>query len=110
MKARSPIRRKRTGGAKTRRAEPFDNRILERSETVLWTIAPPGIVLHNFARRKYIQLDKTGYAAWGLLDGARTVKEVIERCAADRSQQRREVRSIVRTLADHGFVVERNHG
>src|SRR5438128_12225622 len=109
MKAPKPTRPNRTGGTKKKRAGSLDNLVLERSDTVLWTIAPPGIVLHNFARRKYIQLDKIGYAAWGLLDGARTVKEVIDRCAAGRSQQRREVRSIVRTLTDNGFVVERSH-
>jgi hypothetical protein len=110
MKARKPQRRKRSAVAKRRRgSNSLEFLVLERSDTVLWTIAPPGIVLHNFARRQYIQLDETGYAAWALLDGARSVKEVIDRCASGQAERRREVRSIVRTLADNGFVVERLH-
>ena len=109
MKVRKPTRRKPTAGANKKRGGTLDGLVLERSDTVLWTIAPPGIVLHNFACRKFIQLDKVGYAAWGLLDGARTVKEVIERCTAGRSRQRIQVRSIVKTLSDNGFLVERSH-
>jgi Coenzyme PQQ synthesis protein D (PqqD) len=110
MTARKTSKRKPTGSVKRKRSGGLDRLILERSDTVLWTIAPPGIVLHNFACRKYIQLDKTGYIAWGLLDGARTVREVIDRCAANgSSEKRRRVRGIVRTLADNGFLVGRTH-
>jgi hypothetical protein len=111
MKRRKPTKRKRL---KAQTQRELDDLILERSDTVLWTIAPPGIVLHNFVRRQYIQLDAVGYAAWGFLDGGRTVKEVVERCSSkgqpdDRTQLQRHLRGIVQTLVENGFIEERLH-
>jgi hypothetical protein len=115
MKTRKPKKRKRSSRPKSNGIGILDDQILERSDTVLWTIAPPGIVLHNFARRKFLQLDAKGYAAWGFLDGARTVREVIDRCCVlsdgdDRKKGdvRQELRDIVQTLAENEFVVERS--
>lgn len=88
-----------------RRRSTLDLRVLERSDDVLWTIAPPGIVLHNIARHCYLELDETGYKAWGYLDGARSVDEVVERCAAPGDGKK--VRGIVETLFANGFVEER---
>lgn len=98
----------RVDKAGLKRNGALDSLILERSETVLWTIAPPGIVLHNFARRKFMQLDAVGYSAWGFLDGARTVGEVIERTTPHgKPALRKRLHSVIRTLAYNGFIVER---
>lgn len=110
MKDRKSHKQTRTGSAKAKHAGALDSRVLERSDKVLWTIAPPGIVLHNFAQRKFIQLDKAGYAAWGYLDGARTVGAAIDRCAPRRRPElRRRVRRIVQTLIENGFLVEKGN-
>lgn len=91
-----------------------DARILERSDTVLWTIAGDGILLHNFARRRYLELDALGYAAWGFLDGARTVDEVVARCtqqgrsASELRTLERRVRRFVDVLVEHGFIGARS--
>jgi hypothetical protein len=88
---------------------------LERSETVFWTLAPPGILLHNFARRCFLELDAVGYKAWAFLDGARTVDEVVARCCKNTGDVRAQrslvgvVTNLVNTLVEHGFVEERKH-
>ncbi|MGB8510863.1 MAG: PqqD family protein [Pyrinomonadaceae bacterium] len=103
-----------SAGARPLQQKRSDERILERSDTVLWSLAQPGIVLHNFARRLYLELDEVGYRAWAYLDGARTVEEVVVRCCT-RSEDgdgpsracERHVREIVDTLVEHRFVEER---
>ena len=114
MKAkRTSPRASRAGGGRQprRKGEPRDARVLERSDTVLWSLAGDGIVLHNFVRRRFLHLDEVGYRAWAYLDGARTVEEVVALCCADggRPQHTREhhVREIVETLAENGFIEER---
>lgn len=90
-------------------------RLLERSDTVLWTLSPGGIVLHNFAKRVFLELDEVGYRTWAFLDGARAVDEVVARVCVDSAvgngTRTRDieprVREIVDTLLEHGFVVER---
>lgn len=90
-------------------------RILERSDTVLWTLSPGGIVLHNFARRVFLELDEIGYQTWGFLDGARPVDEVVARVCVDSAPGNGtvvrsiepKVKQIVATLLEHGFVAER---
>lgn len=102
--------RRRASVAPTR-----DTRMLERADHVLWSLAPPGIVLHNFKRRQFLELDAIGYLAWGYLDGARTVDEVVERCCesiADQPHARaaaaKRLRDVVDMLASHGFIEERS--
>lgn len=93
-------------------AAPPD-RIFERSDSVLWTLAGSGAVLHNFACRTFLELDPTGYVIWGFLDGARPVEEVVTMAVEagseriDRSEREKRVREIVTTLIEHGFVEER---
>jgi hypothetical protein len=88
-----------------------DSRIFERSDFVLWSLAPSGIVLHNLLTRRFLELDELGYQAWAFLDGARTVDEVIDRCCASpahsKNLARKQVRSIVNVLVEHRFVEER---
>ena|ERR1700694_1875594 len=104
-----------SGVAGKRHSRTVDNRVLERSETVFWTLAPPGILLHNFARRCFLELDAVGYKAWAFLDGARTVDEVVARCCKNTSDLRtqrslaRAVTGLVTTLVEYGFVEERKH-
>ncbi len=93
-----------------------DNRKMERSDSVLWTLSPTGIVLHNFRIRRYLELDQVGYRAWALLAGARTVDEVIERSVPGSTSTRsatalsRRLRQTIQTMAAHGFLQERPDG
>lgn len=82
-----------------------DLRVLERSDTVLWTLAPGGIVLHNFALHCFLELDEVGYRLWGYLDGARTVEDAVRLVAASGDEEK--VRETISTLVEYGFVTER---
>jgi hypothetical protein len=91
---------------------PRDGRLLERAETVLWTIAPPGIVLHNYVSRRFLELDAVGYRAWAFLDGARCVDDVIARCcdtatSPGAASQPETIRQLIETLYANGFIVPR---
>lgn len=85
-----------------------DARVLERSDTVLWTLAGTGIVLHNFASRRFLELDAVGYRAWGFLDGARSADEVVASVRADPGPPapEAELRALIEVLVEHGFVHE----
>ena len=103
-----------SAGARRLRQKRPDERILERCDTVLWSLAQPGIVLHNLTRQLYLELDEVGYKVWAYLDGARTVEEVVGRCCeggdgGGRPSRAcdRHVRDIVDTLVKYGFVEER---
>jgi len=90
-------------------------RVFERSDSVLWTDALPGIVLHNLETQRYLELGELGYRAWALLDGARPVGEVIARLTSAVTDNEpavvaAEVWEIVVTLAENGFVMERRDG
>jgi hypothetical protein len=87
----------------TRKAKP-DARRLERSDDVLWTIAPPGVVLHQVSTRKYLELDAVGYRIWALMDGARSVDDVVKLCDTSPTTA---VRAIVACLVEHRFVEAR---
>lgn len=84
--------------------------LLERGDTVLWTLTGHGVILHNFASHQFLELDETGYCAWAYLDGARSVKDVIEcvlaaRCdASDAPSARRRLGALIAALFEHGFV------
>ncbi|RSK38916.1 PqqD family protein [Hymenobacter perfusus] len=92
----------------------LDERVLERSDWVLWTLAPNGIVLHNLQRRYFLELDNLGYSVWGFLDGARTVEEVINRCCSVQDNGELQpscelhIRNMISTMAQYGFIEERN--
>src|SRR5882724_371788 len=95
-----------------RRNETLGARVLERSDNVLWTVAPPGILLHNLELRLYFELDALGYVAWGFLDGGRTVDEVVSRCLERfprtvHEQTAADLIEIIKTLQEHGFVKDR---
>lgn len=97
----------------TKRSPKVDMRFLERSDTVLWSLAPGGIVLHNYARRCFLELDQLGYRLWGLLDGARPVEEVVRspqvaQSGGKNGTSESAAREIVATLVAHGFVEERS--
>lgn len=79
-----------------------------------WSLAPAGVVLHNFVHRRLIEMDKAGYYAWGFLDGARTVDEVVQRSIerlAPRPRARltvaRDLRILIDTLLENGFIEAR---
>jgi hypothetical protein len=88
---------------------------LERSDMVLWSLSPRGIVLHDLIRNAYLELDEVGYRTWGFLDGARTLEETIDLSARSIAGGRdaavtRKVRRAVRALQSQGFLVERTDG
>ncbi|MEU7458245.1 PqqD family protein [Streptosporangium roseum] len=88
-------------------SETLSSRVLERSDDVLWSVAPDGAVLHNVTTGKYLVLDAGGYAAWAYLDGARTVDDVIAQVHAVSQQSAETIRGLVHALWTHGFVGER---
>ena len=87
--------------------------VVERSENVLWSLSPKGIVLHNLVSGGYIELDQDGYRTWAFLDGARAVEDVVVRCAepdSDRNRsKRRKILRIIDKLVEHGFAEEAQH-
>lgn len=100
---------------KASRVLNLDARRLERSDTVLWSLSPKGIVLHNFVRREYIELDQTGYLLWSLLDGSRSIDQVIVMCREHQGAKLNRIPSpikmqeIISLLFMHEFIVERSH-
>ena len=48
----------------------------EKQETILWALTPDGIVLHNFANRKYVELKGEEHLIWSYLDGAHSLKDI----------------------------------
>jgi hypothetical protein len=88
-------------------------RVFERSDRVLWSVSGTGIVLHNFDRRQFLELNMLGYRLWGFLDGGRTADEAIARaCAASDgsvpgAQAERESWEIMEILIENAFVEER---
>ncbi|MFI7535869.1 PqqD family protein [Streptosporangium sp. NPDC049376] len=88
-------------------SETLSGRVLERSDDVLWSVAPDGAVLHNVTTGRYLVLDAGGYATWAYLDGARTVDDVIARVHAVSQQSAETIRGLVHALWAHGFVGER---
>ena len=86
------------------------NHLLERGDTVLWTLTGHGIILHNFASHRFLELDEIGYRTWGYLDGARPVDEVISCVLAggfDPPRDGLEVRALITGLFEYGFVRQR---
>jgi hypothetical protein len=100
----------RPAGART-----LAKRFFERSDSVLWTDALPGIVLHNLETQRYLELGEVGYRAWALLDGARPMGDVVARLDAapddgTRGTRAAKVWEIVILLVEHRFIVERRDG
>jgi hypothetical protein len=86
-----------------------DRRMLQRSDNVLWSIAPPGIMLHHLGLGIYLELDALGYSLWAYLDGARTVEDAVRK-AADANAGEDSLAKACETfgtLDRYGFVVER---
>ena len=90
-------------------ANSDDRRLLQRSEDVLWSIAPPGVMLHHLGLGVYLELDALGYALWAYLDGARSVDEAVLQAAGavggDGSLA--NAWEMLSTLDHYGFVIER---
>lgn len=104
--------RNHRGSEKLRRAIRADSLHLERGDSVLWSLSPRGIILHELSYGKYLELDAIGYGVWGFLDGARPLREVVDLCLSRFGDKpaptvRRQVRRIVNVLLEHGFIMER---
>lgn len=84
----------------------------EKADTVLWAFTPEGIVLHNFARGLFVELDGPGEVVWARLDGAHAPEAIAEAlreepawAAVSRARRLRFVNRLVANLADGGFLV-----
>lgn len=116
MTSKHSVLRLSTAGSleKTDRFLDKDAHRLERSDAVLWSLSPKGIVLHNFIRREYIELDQTGYLLWCLLDGSRSIDQVITMCREQqgvklsRIPSPKKMREIISLLFMHEFIAERS--
>jgi len=48
----------------------------EKEDTILWALTPDGILLHNFANRKYVELKGKDHLIWSYLDGAHSLNDI----------------------------------
>lgn len=48
----------------------------EKNSTVLWTLTPEGIVLHNFVNRQFVELKGFAHLVWAYLDGVHRLEEI----------------------------------
>jgi hypothetical protein len=48
----------------------------EKEDTILWALTPEGILLHNFANRRYVELKGKEHLIWSYLDGAHSLKDI----------------------------------
>lgn len=55
----------------------------EKGDTVLWALTPEGIVLHNFADRKYVELKGPEHLVWSYLDGAHSLEDIRARISGN---------------------------
>jgi len=104
---------RRTGAAPEPAFETLRDSYLERCDTVLWSLAPGGMVLHNVVSGLYLELDPLGYRVWGLLDGAHSASEIRRICAVgtpDCAGMQARVDQIIETLLQYGYVEARDHG
>jgi len=83
----------------------------EKADTVLWAFTPDGIVLHNFACSRYLNLDAAAHIVWSYLDGLHAPEEIAEKLGetpayaqAPRVRRLRQVRQVIAELVDGGFI------
>lgn len=50
--------------------------VLEKNDNVLWAFMPNGIILHNYERREFIELQGLEADVWAYCDGAHTVEDI----------------------------------
>ena len=48
----------------------------EKEDTILWALTPEGILLHNFANRRYVELKGKEHLIWSYLDGAHSLNDI----------------------------------
>ena len=65
----------------------------------------PAFILMKESDHENYEVDEDTSKVWGLLDGNRTVKEVIEAAAmADESLTERDVKDVIASLAEEGAI------
>lgn len=86
----------------------------EKSDTVLWALTPEGVLLHNFANQKYVELKGTEHLVWAYLDGAHNLDDVCARIATISGKRnetpgdlRRLIQDTFERLLVGSFVMER---
>jgi hypothetical protein len=84
--------------------------LFEKSDDVLWAFLPNGIILHQFSRRQFIELEGIDADIWRYCDGTRNgidmsvlIAPLTDRVGA--GQMHEHVASVLASLFDGGFVV-----
>ena len=94
--------------------EPLVLECWEKADSVLWAFTPTGIILHNFQKGAFIQLDGPEHLIWSHLDGVHSDEDIVAKLSDDPglSHSPKAVRELLvaRVLADlitGGFVARR---
>lgn len=86
----------------------------EKADSVLWAFTPHGIILHNFERSAFLELDGPAHMIWSFLDGLHGDDDIVDKLAAvpelagSGPDMRRDlVRRVLSDLVEGGFLVRR---
>ncbi|MBS1582076.1 MAG: PqqD family peptide modification chaperone [Bacteroidetes bacterium] len=60
--------------------------MLKKNEAVMWAFTANGIVLHNTARARFIELDEVGERIWSYVDGSHSAEQILEKLRALRPE------------------------
>ena len=89
--------------------------LYEKGDTILWALTPEGIVLHNFANRKYVELKGPEHLVWSYLDGAHSLEDIRARIsiapqAENGSEEalRKLIDSTFEQLFEGGFITKKS--
>lgn len=93
------------------RPAPVAPALWEKADTVLWAFTPDGIVLHNFARGLYLDLDAGAHVVWSYLDGVHTTAAIADKlcetaafAGMSKPGRIRQVKRVMADLAAGGFI------
>lgn len=86
----------------------------EKSDNVLWAFTPRGIILHNFQRGAFLELDGAEHVIWSHLDGLHGDDDIVDKLASvpelegrGRAALHDLVQRVLADLVEGGFVVRR---
>jgi len=89
-----------------------EQRLLEKSDSVLWAFTPDGIVLHNFERGLFAELVGQESDIWAYLDGVHSLDAVAQVLVRNDPGGAEHARHLVEAVAGNlvagGFLVERS--
>jgi hypothetical protein len=87
--------------------------VLEKARDVLFALKEDGVVLHNISSNRYCELDGVEFRAWSLLDGSRSVREMLSVVRVFGTEESHPASTdqtvivVVNTLIEHGYLVPR---